>query len=393
MTSLDANRLDALLSEAVVGPDVSSVPGVVASVTRSAGPVYTGAAGVASAEVPMTEDTVLALYSASKALTATAVLQCVEDGLLDLDEPVSRYLPEIAEVGVLEGFATGGAPQIRPIRTPITTRMLLLHTAGFAYPFFSDDYRRLVSEGHYPDIATATAASLMTPLLHEPGSAWNYGSNMDWAGRVVEAVRGASLGEVLSERVFAPLGMDSSGFILTESMAARRAAVHLRLPDGSLKATRMVMPQTPEVQMGGQGLYSTVPDYVRFLRMWLRDGAGEGGRVLRADTVAWAASNGLTDGQHVQALHSVDPVIARDVEFFPGQPASWAYSFLVNDETGPTGRSAGSLGWAGLANLYFWIDRTADVAGMWATQVLPLADDVAWREYNRFETAVYENLA
>lgn len=389
MAELNATRLDALLSEAVVGPEAHRLPGVVASVTRASGTIYTGAAGRRTVDQPMTADTVLALYSASKPLTATAVLQCVEDGLLDLDAPAAEYFPLLGEVGVLDGFADDGGPRIRQVRTPITTRMLLLHTAGFAYPFFSDNYRRLVRDGHYPDIATAAEASLMTPLLFEPGSSWNYGSNIDWAGRIVEAVRGASLNEVLAERVFTPIGMDSSGFFLTASMSERRATVHLRLPDGGLKATRMVMPQSPEVQMGGQGLYSTVPDYVRFLQMWLRDGAADGGRVLSAETVNWATRNGLTNNQHVHPMRSVDPVIARDFEFFPGQPASWAYSFLVNDEQGATGRSAGSLGWAGLANLYFWIDRSADIAGMWATQVLPLADPTAWNNYQRFETAVY----
>ncbi|WP_050792804.1 serine hydrolase domain-containing protein [Gordonia neofelifaecis] len=383
----------ALLTAAVDGPGARSVPGAVAGFTSAAGPLSAAAAGVRSiaGDAPMTPDTVLALYSASKPLTGTAVLQCVEDGLLDLDAPAADYLPEIGEIGVLDGFGADGAPRVRAVRNPITTRMLLLHTAGFAYPFFSADYHRLVDDGHYPDIVTARRAALNTPLLFEPGSRWNYGSNMDWAGLIVEAVRGARLGEVLAERVFSPLGMTSTGFVLTESMERRRASVHLRRPDGSLKATGIVMPQDAEVQMGGQGLYSTVPDYLRFLRMWLRDGAGDGGRVLRAETVAWAARNGLRDGQGVSMLHGVDPVVTHDAEFFPGQSKSWAYTFMVNDEPAPTGRSAGSLGWAGLANLYFWIDRSADLAGMWATQVLPFADPVSLGFAKDFESAVYRS--
>ncbi|MBM7366210.1 serine hydrolase domain-containing protein [Gordonia hydrophobica] len=383
---------DALLAAIVDGDDNARVPGV-AAVVRSRGVEYSGAAGaraLGSAEA-MTADTVIALYSASKPLTGTAVLQCVDDGLLDLDAPAADYVPEIGEVGVLEGFGADGVPQTRPVRTPITTRMLLLHTAGFAYPFFDEQYRRLVAEGHYPDVVTATKASLMTPVLFEPGSRWNYGSNMDWAGRVVEAVRGASLEQVLTDRLFAPLGMASSGFLLTDDMAARRASVHLRRGD-ALKPTRIVMPQQPEVQMGGQGVYSTVSDYARFLRMWLRDGDGDHGRVLRADTVEWAARNGLADGVHATALQGVDPAITHDAEFFPGQSTSWAYTFLVNDETAPTGRSAGSLGWAGLANVYFWIDRSADLAGVWATQVLPFADPVTWAAAQEFEAQAYRAL-
>ncbi|WP_424309509.1 serine hydrolase domain-containing protein [Gordonia sp. (in: high G+C Gram-positive bacteria)] len=395
MNRTDTGLLDELLRRATVGLDADRVPGVVAALTTSDGPVYTGCAGVRAAggDEAMTSESVIALYSASKALTATAVLQCVQEGLLDLDAPASRYLPEIAEIGVLDGYDEAGAPRVRAPRTPITTRMLLLHTAGFAYPFFDVDYRRLVRDGHAPDVATATRASLMTPLLFEPGTRWNYGSGMDWAGLVVEAVRGARLGDVLADRVFAPLGMENSGFGLTDAMKAVRAAVHLRRPDGTLKATGIVMPQDPEVQMGGQGLYSTVPDYLRFLRMWLRDGVGEGGSVLAPETIAWAVRSGLSPQQGVTALRSVDPVVSADCEFFPGQRKSWAYSFMVNDEPAPTGRSAGSLSWAGLANVYFWIDRTADLAGIWATQLLPFADPVALRAYLDFETAAYRSAA
>ena len=387
------DRLDGLLTAAVTGPDSERVPGAAAAVVRSHGTEYSGAAGTtaAGADVPMAVDTVIALYSASKPLTGTAVLQCVEDGLLDLDAPASEHVPELGEIGVLDGFDAEGAPRTRPVTTPITTRMLLLHTAGFAYPFFDADYQRLVKDGRHPDPVTAQKASLTTPLLFEPGSRWNYGTGMDWAGLVVEAVRGARLEQVLRERVFAPLGMASSGFLLTDEMEARRATVHLRRGE-TLKPTRIVMPQNPEVQMGGQGLYSTIEDYARFLRMWLRDGEGEGGRVLSAETVEWASRNGLADGLHVTALHGVDPVVTNDAEFFPGQSKSWAYTFLVNDETAPTGRSAGSLGWAGLANIYFWIDRTADVAGVWGTQLLPFADRVAMTAALDFETQVYRDL-
>ncbi|ALG85561.1 serine hydrolase domain-containing protein [Gordonia phthalatica] len=393
------DRLDGLLAAAVHGPDSTRVPGVAAAVVRSHGVEYSGAAGVRAlggaepdGAAPMTTDTVIALYSASKPLTGTAVLQCVDDGLLDLDAPAAEYVPEIGEIEVLDGFDADGAPLTRSVSTPITTRMLLLHTAGFAYPFFDADYQRLVKDGRYPDPVTAQKASLTTPILFEPGTRWNYGTSMDWAGLVVEAVRGARLEQMLRDRVFAPLGMASSGFVLTDDMESRRATVHLRRGD-ALKSTRIVMPQQPEVQMGGQGLYSTVDDYARFLQMWLRDGVGDNGRVLSAETVAWAARNGLADGVHVTKLHGVDPVVTHDAEFFPGQSKSWAYTFLVNDEAAPTGRSAGSLGWAGLANIYFWIDRTADVAGVWGTQVLPFADPAAMAAALEFETRVYREMA
>ncbi|MGB6247211.1 serine hydrolase domain-containing protein [Gordonia sp. (in: high G+C Gram-positive bacteria)] len=391
---IDSAALDAITNGVVDAADAAArVPGVVATVTRSGGDAYEGAAGVRSVGSPeaMTADTVFAMFSTTKAVTATTVLQCVEDGLVDLDAPTSEYVPEIGELQVLDGIAADGSPRLRPPARPITTRMLLLHTAGLGYSFFSEEYGRLLAETGQPDIIGATRASLQTPLLFDPGTRWNYGTNIDWAGLVVESVRGARLGEVMAERVFTPLGMSDTAFTMTPSMSARLAQVHQRVDDGGLVPSGLVLPQDPEVQMGGHGLYSTIPDYTKFLRMWLRDGEGEHGRVLAPETVRAAAANGLGDLE-VGMLETTAPALSHDAEFFPGQRKSWAYSFMVNDETAPTGRTAGSLAWAGLANLYYWIDRDADVAGMWGTQILPFVDPASVNAYLDFETAVYRSL-
>ncbi|MEE2060671.1 serine hydrolase domain-containing protein [Rhodococcus artemisiae] len=398
MSTLKQSPLKSTLDDALAdvttgsnGPD--RVAGVAAAVTRSAGPVYEGAAGVRSLNdvAPMTTDSVFAMFSTTKAITGTTVLQCVEEGLLDLDAPASDYIPEIADLCVAEGFDDAGALKLRAPNTPITTRMLLLHTAGFGYSFFDETYHRLLVDGVHPSVITATRAALNTPLLFEPGTRWNYGSNIDWAGLVVEAIRGKRLGKVMAERVFRPLGMSDTAFRLTPSMEERRTEIHQRGADGTLEPTGLVLPQEPEVDMGGHGLYSTVGDYSRFLRMWLNDGEGEHGRVLRPETVANAAVNGLGDLQ-VTMLPGVEPELSNDAEFFPGQRKTWAYTFMVNEEQAPTGRSAGSLSWAGLANLYYWIDRSADVAGIWATQILPFADRASVDGFLEFESRVYRSL-
>jgi len=382
--------LTGITSDADLG---GRVPGVVAAVTRSNGPSIIEVAGVrALGEAQrMTDDTVFAMFSTTKAITATAVLQCVEEGLLDLDAPASEYVPEIADLQVLDRFEPSGEPVLRAPRTAITTKMLLLHTAGLGYPFFNEDYHRLAVDRGQPSIITGTKDSIATPLLFDPGTRWNYGSNLDWAGLVVEAIRGGRLGDVMAERIFAPLGMTDTAFTMSPSMADRRAEIHQRADDGALAPTGLVLPQEPEVQMGGHGLYSTVPDYMRFLRMWLNDGDGEFGRVVQRSTIEAAVQNGLGDLQ-VTMLPGVEPELSHDAEFFPGQRKTWAYSFMVNEEDAPTGRSAGSLGWAGLANLYYWIDRRNDVAGMWATQILPFVDPASIGGYLDFESAIYRTL-
>lgn len=386
------SKLNSVL-DGVTGAGAGQIPGVVAMLTDRNGTVYEGSAGVRSIldARPMTPDTVFAMFSTTKAITGTAVLQCVEEGLLDLDAPASNYLPEIGKLEVIDGFNAQGAPVLRAPRRAITTRMLLLHTAGLGYSFFDETYHRLTVEHGWPSVITGTKAALTTPLLFDPGERWQYGSNIDWAGLVVEAVRGERLGDVMSERIFTPLGMSDTAFRLDEAMERRRATIHQRRADGVLEPLDLVLPQDPEVHMGGHGLYSTVGDYTRFLRMWLNDGMGDHGRVLEAGTVERAVLSGL-DGQQVTMLPGVEPELSNDAEFFPGQRKSWAYTFMVNDEPAPTGRPAGSLAWAGLANLYYWIDRQNGIAGMWAAQVLPFADRASHDGYLEFEAAAYRTL-
>ncbi|MCX6475156.1 serine hydrolase domain-containing protein [Rhodococcus sp. (in: high G+C Gram-positive bacteria)] len=379
-----------MLARATQGAD--RVPGVVAMITDREGNIYEGAAGERALGhgEPMTLDTTFALFSTTKAITGTAVLQCVEEGLLDLDAPAATYVPDIGELKVLDGFDAGGNPVLREPKRDITTRMLLLHTAGFGYDFFNESYNRLSQEHGQPSVITCSKAALTTPLLFDPGEKWEYGTNIDWAGQVVESIRGQRLGDVMRERIFEPLEMADTAFTMSPSMKDRLAPIHQRESDGSL--TPLIgfeLPAEPEVHMGGHGLHGTVGDYMKFIRMWLNDGAGTSGRVLSSETVAVAVQNGL-EGQHVGLLPGVLPTLSNDAEFFPGVPKGWAYSFMTNEEVAPTGRPAGSLAWAGLANLYYWIDRQTGVGGFWATQILPFADAGSINGYLEFETAVYQ---
>lgn len=391
MADLKAS-IDAILQRVTTGP--ARVPGVSAVVTDRTASLYEGAAGerVLGGGTPFTTDTVCAIFSTTKAITGTACLQLVEEGRLDLDAPASRYAPAIGKLQVIDGFDPAGQPVLRAPKREITTRMLLLHTAGFGYDFFNETYNRLAKDHGQPSVVTASHASINTPLLFDPGEQWEYGSNIDWAGQVVEGITGKRLGEVFASRIFAPLGMTDTAFVMTPGMAARRAAIHHRKADGSLTpAPDTVLPQPPEIDMGGHGLYGTAPDYAKFIRMWLNDGMGPGGRVLKAETVAMAVQNGLGE-KKIKALPGVIPALSNEAEFFPGMPKSWALTFMLNDEPAPTGRPAGALAWAGLANLYYWIDRANGIGGFWATQILPFADGISVTGYLEMEAAAYTAL-
>lgn len=369
------------------------VPGVVAMVTDRHRNIYQGAAGKRRLDqaAEMTTDSVFAIFSTTKAITGTAILQLVEQGKLDLDAPAKVYAPDIGKLQVIEGFDAKGEPRLRPPKRDVTTRMLMVHTAGFGYDFFSHAYNRLAQEKGQPSVITSSKASLMTPLLFDPGDKWEYGTNLDWCGQIVEAITGKRLGEVFKTRIFEPLGMNDTSFDLTDAMRSRLAGVHARGPDGSLTPMDFELPANPEVHMGGHGLYATVGDYMRFIRMWLNDGAGDNGRVLKPETVRMAAQNHLGD-KKVTALPGVIPSLSNDAEFFPGQSKSWALTFMINDEQAPTGRPAGALGWAGLANLFYWIDRANGFGGFWATQILPFGDPASFVGYLNFETAFYDSL-
>jgi methyl acetate hydrolase len=370
------------------------VPGVVAMATDRTGTIYSGQAGERRiGGDPMTEDTVFAIFSTTKAIAGTTALQCVEEGLLDLDAPAKEYAPAIGNLQVIEGFDTDGSPRLRAPKSDVTTRQLLLHTGGFGYDFFNETYKRLAETHGQPSVVTGSRACIETPMLFDPGEKWEYGTNMDWAGQVVEGVRGKRLGEVMRKRVFDPLGMEDIAFTRTDAMKARTATIHARGEDGSLTPMDdFALPDDPEVHMGGHGLYATVPEYMKFIRMWLNDGDGPNGRVLKRETVEWAVKGALVPPQKVTMLPGVIPSLSNDAEFFPGQSKDWSYTFMVNSEDAPTGRPAGSIGWAGLANSYYWIDRKNGIGGYWATQILPFADAASFTGYMDFESAVYAAL-
>ena len=333
----------------------NGVPGVVAMTTNRSGNIYEGAFGKrdSSQSAAMTTDTVMAIFSCTKAVTGVAVMQLVEEGKIGLQDAAKKYVPEIADMMVLDGFDAQGAPSVRPPKSDITVSQLLLHTAGFGYDFFNHDLFRYGAAKNVPSVMSASMASMRSVLMHDPGTAWEYGSNIDWVGKVVEAVRGKRLGEVMQERIFNPLGMSDSGFAMSPSMRARRASMHARSPEGGMSAmSDFELTQEPEQHMGGHGLYATIGDYMKFVRMALNDGKGpDSARVLKAETIDQMTVNSLGD-MKIKMLPGAIPSLSNDAEFFPGMPKSWGYTWMINDQQAPTGRPAGAVAWAGLANLY-----------------------------------------
>ena len=384
---MTVDTIDRLLSDAASS---GSVPGVVALAADRNGTLYQGAFGTRSKAdgPPMDLDTVFRIASMTKAVTGVAAMQCVERGQLALDQPAGEIMPDLADPQVLDGFEADGKPRLRPARRKITLRQLLTHTAGFVYHVWNAELNRYVEATGAPTVLSGKLAALNMPLAFEPGERWEYGINIDWAGRMVETVSGQDLDAYMREHIFIPLGMYDTGFIPGSDQTARAAQTHARNPDGSLEPIPP-QPQTkPEFFAGGGGLFSTGPDYLAFLRMVLNGGVLDGARILKPETTALMAQNHIGD-LSVQPLKSQSPTVSNDAEFLPGMTKKWGLSWLINTEDVPDRRSAGSLAWAGLFNTYYWLDPKKQVTGVLLTQVLPFADPTVLRLLDDFEGAVY----
>jgi methyl acetate hydrolase len=382
---IDTNRIAAPLRRVVNSGDV---PGVVAAAATADGVIFEGAFGTRDLMTgePMTSDTVVWIASMTKAITGACAMQLVERGRLSLDADITTILPALGRVPVLEGFQADGAPRLRAPRRAITLHHLLTHTSGHAYDMWNADIGRYIEATGTPGIISCKNAALALPLVSDPGEKWEYGIAIDWAGKAVEAASGQTLAQYMQDNIFDPLGMTDTGFRIGASQRGRLAKIHARTC-GSLMPTDIEIPQEPEFYMGGGGLYATVGDYLKFARMIMHGGTLNGVQVLRPETVALMSRNAM--GELVcNPMKTASPSFTNDVDFLAGM--KWGLSFLINPEPLPSGRSAGSLAWAGLANSYYWIDQKRQVAGVYATQLLPFFDQKAVQAFEGFETAVYQ---
>jgi methyl acetate hydrolase len=375
-----------LMQEAVQRGDLPGL--VVAAAGREeAGFVRGFGARRLGAPEPMAPDTVVWIASMTKAVTAAAAMRLVEQKRLSLDAPAAEVLPEIGRIQVLEGFDADGKAMLRAPRVAITLRHLLTHTSGFSYEMWSAATIKARRALGIPPMTSGQLAALNLPLLFDPGEAWHYGIGVDWAGRMVEAVAGQSLGTHVSETIFGPLGMTDTGFALTDAMRARLATIHARGADGGLVPLDRGPDPAREFDSGGGGLYSTARDYLAFARMILNGGRHGRERLLSPTTVAMMAQDQIPR-MAVQPMISAVPAASNDADFFPGQHCGWGLSFLINRQPSPQGRSAGGLAWAGMANCFYWIDHGRGTTGIFLSQVLPFFDAKAVGLFRAFEATM-----
>ena len=374
--------LDDLLARAVAN---GAAPGLVALVAGRDGTIYAGVANRCEDTPALTRDNVFCLASCTKLVTAVAALQCVERGLLALDDPIDGILPGFAEYQVLAGFGEDGAPLLRAPSRRITLRHLLTHTSGLGYDFTDSDLLRARGPAGPPP--ATSLAGLRSPLKFDPGEGWLYGVGSDWAGLVVEAASGRSLDDWFSDEIFAPLDMRDTGFAVP---AANAAQLHARSGAREFTAIPALIADRSEWEYasGGGGLFGTAGDYLRLLRALL--GGGDGILTAASIDLLFAPQTGL---HRAGAFDSVSSALSARFDLFPDMATAWSLGGLINPQAVPGGRSAGSLGWAGIANTHYWVDREAGLCAVLMAQVLPFADPAMIATLRAFESTVYTHVA
>ncbi|MDX6582383.1 MAG: methyl acetate hydrolase [Solirubrobacterales bacterium] len=382
--------MDGMLEAAAAAGDM---PGAIATVVDRDGVLYEGAAGKVrvGGAAEATTDTMIWIASMTKALTTVAVLQLVEQDRVDLDQEVASILPEFGELQVLEGF-DGDQPRLRPPASAATVRQLITHTSGLGYPFLDLGIQRWHEVTGCPDGLACNREFLKAPLVADPGTRWEYGTGVDWAGALVEQVTESTLDAYLAEHLFEPLGMSDTTFELSDEQRERLMPIHARLPDGSLAALDLALPAAPAMACGGHGAYSTARDYGRFLSALLRGGHLDGARILREETVELALSPQIGAIALPDVIKTTDPALTNDIVALPVR-RSWGLGFELVLEDLPGMRRAGTGAWAGLANCYYWLDRAGGVAGVLLTQILPFFDDRVIAAAAQLELAAYADVA
>lgn len=358
---------DIILSGAV---DRKDVPFVIGMVANAGGLTYSGNFGDAAPGLKAGEDTVFRIFSMTKAVGSTAAMILIDRGKLNPDSAVEDILPEFSAIKVLERF-DGDKPAFRAPKVKATVRHLATHTSGLEYEFWNARMADYLAKTGHPSILSGLKAAMFYPMMTDPGTRWGYGPGIDWLGLVVEKIDGRRIDKFCREELFEPLGMSDTAFELSDAMAKRLAAVHIRGEDGNLNPFEVAPPPHPEVYGMGHALYSTAPDYIRFLRMFLNRGVFNGNRVLSEAGIEWMLSDQM-NSLSFERMVTVAPALTADCDPFAGIQRTHSFGFFRNEADVSGRRSAGSQSWAGLANTHCWFDPRKGLAAVIMTQSLPL---------------------
>ena len=350
------------------------------AITRGGKLVHSSGHGLRDREAadPIAPDAIWRIYSMTKPITSVAAMMLWEEGLFELKDPVSRFLPEFADQRVWRGGSSTN-PGFESLRDPMEMWNLLTHTSGLTYGFMNahpvdEMYRKAGFDFSSPpgmDLAGISKQIAALPLLFQPGTEWNYSMSIDILGRIVEVLSGQSLEEFLRARIFEPLGMVDTGFFVPESDAGRLAALYTPHPATGqatlLTALAPMALQAPSAHLGGGGLVSTMADYLRFAEMLRCEGALDGVRLLSPRTVRYMTKNHLPGGVDLSDFGR--PLFSETT--FDGVGFGLLGSVTIDPVKTKVPGSVGDFGWGGAASTFFWVDPVEDLTCVFMTQLLP----------------------
>ena len=363
-------------------------PGVVEIVVNRDGVLYEAAAGQfdVAHNIPMPANAIFAIASMTKPVTSVAIMMLLEQGKLTLDDPVSTYLTGYDNLQVITKFNEKDATyETRPARRAMTIRQLLSHTSGIGYSFTNPIEYRLTQ--------ATKKTEWELPLLDDPGTKWNYSASTRVLGFIVEKVTGTPLETWYQEHIFKPLGMVDTSFAVAADKQSRVPTTHSRFTGKMVEQARTPIPSTPTAPFRGDGgLYSTVQDYAKFVRMLLNEGTLGGAKVLTPASVKMMGQNQI-GSIFVERQPDADRQRTRPFPLGAGTDKfGLGFQLASHHPQAGTFRSLGSMSWAGIFNTEFWVDPVKHVGAVQMMQVLPFYDDGAIRTLRDFEELVYKAL-
>ena len=324
------------------------------------------------AGTPVEDDTIYRIYSMTKPVTGVAMMMLYDEGKFDLDDPVSKYVPEFADLKVLDGVNEDGSPILADLERQPTIREVMSHTSGFGYGLSGADpvnsAFRDTKVLESPDLQTFIDRTADIPLLFQPGEAWFYSVGMDIQGRIIEELSGQSFGEFLQTRLFGPLGMVDTGFYVPDDQYDRLSEVYGFDPESGAMVpvpfpSVMFRKETVAFESGGGGLVSTMDDYGRFAQMLVNRGELDGVRILKPETIDLITTNVLKDGQLLSSLG------INQGDTYPGLGMGLTFGTVEDPEAVPSKIPAGSYFWSGAASTWFWIDPVNELYFIGMVQV------------------------
>jgi len=373
-------EMDAVLQQAV---QQGTVPGVVAIVATRDQILYHHAYGLRDVrgQKPMQENTIFRIASMTKPLTAAAVMLLIEQGKLQLDDPVSKYIPSFANRETVASFdASSGNLTTRKAASAVRIRHLLSNTSGLAYSFSNTMVAPLQQK-------TGKSAEEL-PLLYDPGTKWTYSGSTKVLGQVVEKISGVSLDQFLNEYFLTPLAMEDTSYSVPAGKIDRVVTTQNRATGVLVETPNPATISSPVA--GDGGLNSTAPDYIRFLQMMLNDGKWQGKTILAKSSIQLMTTNQIGNVV-VETQPAALPNLTRPFPTGPGagrDKFGFGFEITASNKENPNLRSAGSYTWAGIYNTHFWVDPKREIAGVLMFQVLPFYDDAAMKVYHDFEEAL-----